>query len=159
MLRLSLTHLSCAQRTEKWTFSIVPYAWRDRQTGNFQGPVCVSHLCLTLTDGPGTLAIFTVPFVPSCFSETPCIQSAGAICLFLHNRLHTPISSRAYKEPLLIIHSFIHSLLRHMALAAQHNIMKSRTPLRDLIVIAQYNKGCLPFACLSPVIDFYINCT
>jgi len=62
---------SFAQRTEKRTFSIVPSAcsrW-DRQMGNFQGPVCVSHL--------------HVPSVrhrrdrqtgrPSCFSETAYI--------------------------------------------------------------------------------------
>ena len=40
----------------------------DRQTGHFQGPVCVSRL--PDTDGTGRLAIFTVPSVPSCFSET-----------------------------------------------------------------------------------------
>jgi len=41
MCRLSLTRLSCAQRTEKRTFSIVPSACsrRDGQTGHFHCPI------------------------------------------------------------------------------------------------------------------------
>ena len=41
MFRLSLTRLSCAQRTEKRTCSIVPSPCfrRDRQTGHFHCPV------------------------------------------------------------------------------------------------------------------------
>jgi len=88
---VSLTRLSCAQRTEKRTFSIIPSAVPDG-TGRWAifkvlsacavclAAVCLSRLCLTdgtacpvcqtqtgQADWPFSLSRLS----PSCFSETP----------------------------------------------------------------------------------------
>ena len=74
---------------KKWTFSIVPSACsrRDRQTGHFQGPVCVSRRDrrdslsrLSDTDGTDRLAIFTVP---SCSTETRWELGQSLMLLFI----------------------------------------------------------------------------
>ena len=101
MISLSLTRLSCAQRTEKWTFSVVPSACsrRDRQTetGHFQGPVCLSRLPVP-SDVTGRLVIFTVLSVPSCCSETAA--TIGFSCIFRIWLLTAPDRSWPYRTTL-----------------------------------------------------------